>query len=550
MNLGTMFNAYPDSIGYSLDKIVEFLSQDDLKNAFKSFYILPTVFDSDIDRGFSIISYDLCDKYASKQDLKNLNKNDIDLMFDFILNHLSIQSPQFKDILENGDNSKYRDFFIDWNKFWENKGEMCEDGYIKPYPDQFSLNNLRKKSYPILTVNFPNGKRVPYWNTFYQKITYPKIDSATLKELINSSSCNFEKLANEINNAIQNGLKPTEIDFNENDIDTKPIIQYLQSKEQYLGQMDLNFSNPEVWKWYEEVIKQLADYGATLIRLDAFSRLHKAPARVNFVNEPETWDILEKLKQMAKKYNVEVLPEIHSAYYDKYYQKLTNLGCITYDYFLPTLIIDALDNKDSKYLYVWAKEIIENNIKVVNMLGCHDGIPMRDIRGLLPEKRVDSMIERLIKRGGHKKIVHGVKDEIYQMDMTYYQALGLDNKKMELARVIQIFMPGKPQVWYMDLLAEPNDEEVLLKNPTTDTREVNRKSYSMDEVKVLLDKTIVKKQIELLKLRNTHPAFSKDAIVKVSKPNDSTLTISWSCNLKSISLFVNFNDYSYSIVED
>lgn len=78
--------------------------------------------------------------------------------------------------------------------------------------------------------------------------------------------------------------------------------------------MDLNFSNPEVWKWYEEVIKQLADYGATLIRLDAFSRLHKAPARVNFVNEPETWDILKKLKQMAKKYNVEVLPEIHAAY--------------------------------------------------------------------------------------------------------------------------------------------------------------------------------------------------------------------------------------------
>ena len=58
-------------------------------------------------------------------------------------------------------------------------------------------------------------------------------------------------------------------------------------------------------------------------------------------------------------------------------------------------------------------KIIENKIDVVNMLGCHDGIPMRDVRGLLPDDRVDEMIERLVMRGGHKKIVHGVKDEIW-----------------------------------------------------------------------------------------------------------------------------------------
>lgn len=223
---------------------------------------------------------------------------------------------------------------------------------------------------------------------------------------------------------------------------------------------------------------------------------------------------------------------------------------MTYDYFLPTLIIDAIDNKDSKYLYIWAKEIIENNINVVNMLGCHDGIPIRDIRGLLPEERIDSLIKRLIKRRGHEKIVHGVKDEIYQMDMTYYQALGLNDKKMELARAIQIFMPGKPQVWYMDLLAEPNDEEVLLNDPAADTREVNRKSYSMDNIKTLLNKTIVKKQIKLLQLRNTHPAFSKDAVLKVSQPNDFSLTISWTYNEKSISLNANLKDCSYIIIDN
>ena len=59
----------------------------------------------------------------------------IDLKFDFILNHASVLSKQFQDILRNGGDSKYRDFFIDWNKkFWEGHGEMTDEGYIRPIP--------------------------------------------------------------------------------------------------------------------------------------------------------------------------------------------------------------------------------------------------------------------------------------------------------------------------------------------------------------------------------------------------------------------------------
>ena len=51
-----MLNAYPDSIGGQLADIVAFLSRDELKNVFSSFYILPSVFNTDLDRGFSVVA--------------------------------------------------------------------------------------------------------------------------------------------------------------------------------------------------------------------------------------------------------------------------------------------------------------------------------------------------------------------------------------------------------------------------------------------------------------------------------------------------------------
>jgi sucrose phosphorylase len=132
MGIGTMLNAYPDSIGGRLSDIVSLLKKEEFKDSFRSFYILPSVFNSDLDRGFSLIDYEISETLADKKDIEDLHELNIDLLMDFVLNHISVLSKQFQDILKYGDESKYRDFFIDWNKFWAGKGEMCEEGYIIP----------------------------------------------------------------------------------------------------------------------------------------------------------------------------------------------------------------------------------------------------------------------------------------------------------------------------------------------------------------------------------------------------------------------------------
>ena len=175
-----MLNAYPDSVGGTLSDITGFLQKPELKDVFSSFYILPSVFNTDLDRGFSVIDYTLNEELADKKDLEALEELGINLKLDFILNHASVLSRQFQDILINGDDSKYRDFFIDWNKFWE--GTMTEEGYIQPDQELIEHMFFRKPGLPILMVRFPDGKNVPYWNTFYQEIKYPVLDAQDIMQ--------------------------------------------------------------------------------------------------------------------------------------------------------------------------------------------------------------------------------------------------------------------------------------------------------------------------------------------------------------------------------
>jgi hypothetical protein len=76
-------------------------------------------------------------------------------------------------------------------------------------------------------------------------------------------------------------------------------IDALESRRTYLGQMDLNVNEPLVWAFYQETLKKLASYGAKIVRLDAFAYASKIAGRRNFFNEPETWDMLERLRGMA-----------------------------------------------------------------------------------------------------------------------------------------------------------------------------------------------------------------------------------------------------------
>jgi sucrose phosphorylase len=491
---GVMFNAYPDSCGGTLGDIVNLLKREEFEGLFSYFYILPSMFQSDLDRGFSVISYDLNRELADSRDLGALEEMGIELKLDFVLNHLSSQSPQFQDLLEKGDDSLYVDAFIDWNKFWEGHGEMSEEGYIVPEQKYLSVLFMRKPGLPILKVPFPDGSNRFYWNTFYQS----------------------------------------------NDPDS------------LLAQVDLNAESQVVWNFYDATMEKLASYGGRIVRLDAFAYLHKEIGSSNFFNEPGTWQYLARIRKTADRLGITLLPEIHSKYGDKTHEKLAENGYAFYDFFFPGLVINAIESGDGTYLASWIREVRKKGFSTVNMLGCHDGIPVLDLTGYLPDSIIEETINLITDRGGVVKNLYGPDGEkisYYQVNATFYSALGEDPQKLLLARAIQLFMPGVPEVWYLDIFAGTNDYKAAQE---IGHKAVNRTNLTSEQIEERLQWPLVQKQLELLRFRNTFPAFGRDAELTIGG-DSGRLELTWrrdgrsatlSADLKSVEFVVRWNDGS------
>ena len=524
---GPMLNVYPDSIAGNLAGLVDFVRDDAVAGAFSSLYLLPSVFNTDLDRGFSVIDYELNELYARPADLDALAAAGLDLKFDFILNHASVLSPQFQDLLARGDDSPYRDFFIDWNAFWAGHGELTDGGWVQPDPELIREMFFRKPGLPILMVRFPDGSERPFWNTFYQEVRYPRVDAQELMRALGVQYATADALAGRVNAALDAGTTPSEMTLEGFERHRAALIDHLESRRTYLGQMDLNIKSPLVWDFYADVLGKLAGYGAKIVRLDAFAYAPKEPGEKNFLNDPGTWDLLERVRGLADAHGVRLLPEIHSRYEEKIHEVIAAKGYLTYDFFLPGLLIHAFETRDASTLKRWIGDLTSKGIRCVNMLGCHDGIPLLDLKGLLTDDEIDHVIETVKGRGGYVKDLHGEKKMYYQVNATYYSALGESDAALLLARAIQLFMPGKPQVWYLDLFAGRNNLAAVERAGSGGHKEINRTNLSTADVAEGLGRDVVRRQLDLLRFRAAHPAFGWDAACTLHETPASRLRITW-----------------------
>lgn len=555
---GVMLNVYPDSIGEKFRDTITMLKMTEFKEVFSLIYVLPTFFNSDLDRGFSIIDYDINKDLVDTKDLKDLDKLQIKLKFDIVLNHLSVASPQFKDMLQYGNESKFKDFFINWNEFWEGNGVKNEDGIVIPNPEFLNKLFMRKSGLPILKVRFPDGSEQPYWNTFYQQITYNPITIADLQNVKAVTEDQKQFIVAIVNDAIKDNQDFTTIDFKDCTPLKSEILQIVEQKRSYLGQMDVNAGSPLVWDFYEETLKKLNGYGCNILRLDAFAYLHKQVGESNFFNKPGTWEYLERIKKIAEQNNLMLLPEIHAEYGLHLHDEVADKGYYIYDFFLPGLAIHTIENKSSKALLTWAKEIIAKGYKTVNMLGCHDGIPVLDLKGkevngaynkgLLEDTEIESIMNKIMERGGRVKNLYdpsGNKISYYQINATFFSALGEDEQKLLLARVIQMFMPGIPQVWYLDIFAGKNNYEAADNGGSAGHKEINRTTLTMNDIEQGLKTEVVKKQLEIMHLRNTSTAFSGH--VEINDTVDAIIDVKWVNGDTVAHLKANLQNYGFTI---
>ncbi len=307
-------------------------------------------------------------------------------------------------------------------------------------------------------------------------------------------------------------------------------------------QIDINCPSDTAKKFLAENLSGLAKAGVAMIRLDAFAYATKRADTSCFFVEPDVWELLDETAKILEPYGTIILPEIHEHY--SMQLKIADKGYYVYDFALPMLLLNALYYGQSKYLKHWL-EICPR--KQFTTLDTHDGIGVVDVRDLLPAEEVERTKEDIFKFGANVKKVYNTAAynnlDIYQVNCTYYSALGDDDDAYLCARAVQFFCPGIPQVYYVGMFAGKNDLELL--ESTKEGRNINRHYYTAEEVEREVQRPVVKKLLKLMEFRNECPAF--DGSFELLDSGEDSISIRRVSGDNVAQLNVNFADRKYEI---
>lgn len=114
---------------------------------------------------------------------------------------------------------------------------------------------------------------------------------------------------------------------------------------------------------------------------------------------------------------------------------------------------------------------------------------MVDVKDLLTDEETEVTREALYTQGANVKTEDYNNLDIYKINCTYYSVLGNDGQAYLLARVLQCFAQGIPQIYYVGLLAGENDIELL--ESTKEGRNINRHYYDLEEIEREVQRPVV-----------------------------------------------------------
>lgn len=307
------------------------------------------------------------------------------------------------------------------------------------------------------------------------------------------------------------------------------------------NQIDIDVESEQGKAYLDSILTAFSQNNIKTIRLDAAGYAIKRAGTNCFMLE-QTFEFIQALSERASKLGLECLVEIHSHYQTQI--EIAKRCNAVYDFALPPLVLHTVFTRNATALARWLA-ISPRNCYTV--LDTHDGIGIVDVGasngkpGLLNNDEIDDLVETIHQNslGSSRKATGNAASnvDLYQVNCSFYDALARDNVAYLVARAIQFFSPGIPQVYYGGFLACENELE-LLEN-TKVGRDINRPYINKDELNRRLKQPVVKALSVLIKLRNNdvfNGEFSCSA-------NEKSLTMRWDNQTAT-----KHNDYAELIV--
>jgi sucrose 6(F)-phosphate phosphorylase len=311
-------------------------------------------------------------------------------------------------------------------------------------------------------------------------------------------------------------------------------------------QIDLDVTSAATLALITEWLRSFAARGVRIVRLDAVGYVIKKAGTSCFMVEPEIYTFLDWIIGVAASLDLVVLPEVHDRYAT--HERLASHGYWTYDFVLPGLLLHAFETGSAARL---CDHLARSPERQFTMLDCHDGIPVRpDLEGILEPPEMLRLAELVQRRGGN--VNHILSEahldgevDVHQLNCTYYSALDADDDRYVAARAIQLFARGVPQIYYVGLLAGENDHRAVAESG--EGRSINRHDYRTEEVVAAIRRPVVRRVFDLVRLRNSHPAFAGQ--LDVATPDETAILMRWRHGDEACELEVDLRSGRATILE-
>ncbi|MBL5964472.1 sugar phosphorylase [Lelliottia amnigena] len=334
-------------------------------------------------------------------------------------------------------------------------------------------------------------------------------------------------------------------------------------------QIDLNFASPQVLIAMVDVLLHYLIEGADYIRLDAVGFMWKVPGTtcLHLENTHRLIQLFRAITDIVAPGTV-IITETNVPHKDNisYFGDGSNEAQMVYQFSLPPLVLHSIHSENVQALCQWAQtlELPSTETTWFNFLASHDGIGLNPLRGILPEKEILTLVEKLQNEGAKvnwKNNPDGTRSP-YEINVTYLDALspqpiGDDERiaRFMLAHALLLSFPGVPAIYVQSILGSRNDYDGVERLGYN--RAINRRKFQEGEIDAELEDAsqlrtrIYNALTRMIAIRRQQGVFHPDSNAIFSMPNEHVLKlVRTSAVGEEITAFFNFQNRVQTLFDD